>query len=166
MLFFGLTRVCYLIGVLLPVDYDFWAILGYVFQLIAMSALLFEFERSIVKKTKYSLTIFSLFGTAVAILSLSESINRDISMNLSTIVSTADTILIIVIFIYVIVKSTGIVRTRTLISFVGIIMVFIGQLLDTERLYGIWPTQPLLLSPILNIIGLMLIIINQRIHKT
>jgi len=79
MLFLGLTRVCYLIGVLLPVDYDFWTILGYVFSLIAMSALLFEFERSIVKKTKYSLTIFSLFGTTVAILSLSEYINRDIN---------------------------------------------------------------------------------------
>jgi hypothetical protein len=55
-------------------------------------------------------------------------------------------------------KSAGSIRKKSFITFLGVIVLFAGIMMDSELVYGgLWPTMPLIIPPILNSIGLITI---------
>ena len=165
LIFLGIMRIFYIIAVRTEVDYDTITEFGYLFEILGLICLIFEFERYLIKKSKYSLTILNLFGFCLISISIIGLISRDISRIGSTIISTANTIIIMALFILVIIRSVGIVKKRSKISFIGIILTFLGNFCDSELIYGIWTKQPLIFSPILIILGLIILILNQKPRK-
>ncbi len=163
--FLSLARISFIIAIWnTTANYDSVVNYGYIFEVAGITCLFIEIERAIIKQTHYVMTIFSLFGVIVGILTEFTLIAIDISRVLSTLISSVDTILIILIFLYLVKSSTGSVRRRTILSFIGIVCIFVGWLFDSEIIYEAWPSQPILLPPILTVVGLLIIIINQKPH--
>jgi hypothetical protein len=172
--FLALAHISFLGAVwwVATLSYDLVVGFGYIFELIGITFLLYKVEKEIVKQTHFVMTIFSACGVAISILaefgvafSVSGEITfMTISRLLSSIISSCDTILIIIIFLYLIRGSVGAVRMQAIITFIGILAMLIGYLLDSELVYGIWATQPIILPPILVLAALLVIMVNQKPH--
>ena len=158
LLLLALQRVAYIIAVKLIVDYNFWTNLGYIFSLAGMTCFFLGIEKSVIRKTKYLLSLTTLLGVLIGILSLFDILPRDISRNITYIISTLATVIIIVLFAWMISKSAGSIRKKSFITFIGVVVLFAGIMMDSELVYGgLWPTMPLIIPPILNSIGLITI---------
>lgn len=158
LLLLALQRVAYIIAVKLIVDYNFWTNLGYIFSLAGMTCFFLGIEKSVIRKTKYLLSLTTLIGVLIGILSLFDILPRDISRNITYIISTLATVIIIVLFAWMISKSAGSIRKKSFITFIGVVVLFAGIMMDSELVYGgLWTTMPLVIPPILNSIGLITI---------
>ncbi len=158
LLLLTLQRVAYIISVKMNVDYNFWTNLGYVCSLAGMMCFFLGIEKSVIRKTKYLLSLVSLIGVLIGLLALIDIIDRDISMKITYIISTLATVIIIILFAWMISKSTGSIRKKSFITFLGVVVLFAGIMMDSELVYGgLWPTMPLIIPPILNSIGLITI---------
>ena len=158
LLLLALQRVAYIIAVKLIVDYNFWTNLGYIFSLAGMTCFFLGIEKSVIRKTKYLLSLTTLIGMLIGILSLFDILPRDISRNITYIISTLATVIIIVLFAWMISKSAGSIRKKSFITFIGVVVLFAGIMMDSELVYGgLWTTMPLVIPPILNSIGLITI---------
>ena len=161
LLLLTLQRVAYIIAVKMNVDYNFWTNLGYICSLAGMTCFFLGIEKSVIKKTKYLLSLTSLIGVLIGVLSLVDVLGRDISMKITYIISTLATVIIIALFAWMISKSTGSIRRKSIITFIGVVVLFAGIMMDSELVYGdLWPTMPLIIPPILNSIGLITITIT------
>ena len=159
LLLLSLQRVAYIISVkMVGADYNFWTNLGYVCSLAGMMCFFLGIEKSVIRKTKYLLTLTSFIGVIIGLLSLVNILDREISMKITYIISTLATVIIIVLFAWMISKSAGSIRRKSFITFIGVIVLFAGIMMDSELVYGgLWPTMPLIIPPILNSIGLITI---------
>ncbi len=159
LLLLSLQRVAYIISVKMAgADYNFWTNLGYVCSLAGMMCFFLGIEKSVIRKTKYLLTLTSFIGVLIGLLSLVNVLDREISMKITYIISTLATVIIIVLFAWMISKSAGSIRRKSFITFIGVIVLFAGIMMDSELVYGgLWPTMPLIIPPILNSIGLITI---------
>jgi len=159
LLLLSLQRVAYIISVkMVGADYNFWTNLGYVCSLAGMMCFFLGIEKSVIRKTKYLLTLTSFIGVLIGLLSLVNILDREISMKITYIISTLATVIIIVLFAWMISKSAGSIRRKSFITFIGVIVLFAGIMMDSELVYGgLWPTMPLIIPPILNSIGLITI---------
>ena len=158
LLLLTLQRVAYIIAVKLSVDYNFWTNLGYICSLAGMTSFFLGIEKSVIRKTKYLLSLTTLIGVLIGLLALFDILPRDISMKITYIISTLATVIIIVLFGWMISKSAGSIRKKSLITFLGVVVLFAGIMMDSELVYGgLWPTMPLIIPPILNSIGLITI---------
>ena len=162
LLLLTLQRVAYIISVKMSgADYNFWTNLGYICSLAGMTCFFLGIEKSIIRKTKYLLSLTSLIGVVIGLLSLVNILERDISMKITYIISTLATVIIIVLFGWMISKSAGSIRKKSFITFIGVVVLFAGIMMDSELVYGgLWPTMPLIIPPILNSIGLITITIT------
>ncbi|MHA1510822.1 MAG: hypothetical protein ACTSRX_03785 [Promethearchaeota archaeon] len=158
LLLLTLQRVAYIIAVKMSVDYNFWTNLGYICSLAGMTFFFLGIEKSVIRKTKYLLSLTTLIGVLIGLLALFDILPRDISMKITYIISTLATVIIIVLFGWMISKSAGSIRKKSFITFLGVIVLFAGIMMDSELVYGgLWPTMPLIIPPILNSIGLITI---------
>ncbi|GAB4307091.1 MAG: hypothetical protein Kow0069_04330 [Promethearchaeota archaeon] len=164
LLFLSVMRVFYLAAVRFYVDYDLVANLGYASQLVALTALLFEFEKHVVQRTRFAFTLLGVAGVVVSLASLVDWLDRDFARLFSTLVSTLDTLAVLALFASLVRRSVGAVRTRTLTSFVGVVVMFVGNLIDSEMFYGFWPDMPLLLAPVLAFGGLVVVVLNHAVR--
>ena len=156
LLLLTLQRVAYIIAVKMIVDYNFWTILGYICSLAGMTCFFLGIEKTVIRKTKYLLSLTTLLGVLIGLLALFEFLDRDIAMMITYIISTLATVIIIALFAWMISKSTGSIRRKSIITFIGVVVLFAGIMMDSELVYGnLWPTMPLLIPPILNSIGLI-----------
>ena len=160
-----LQRLAYIISVKMSgADYNFWTNLGYIFSLGGMTCFFLGIEKSVIRKTKYLLSLTSLIGVLIGLLSLIDILDRDISMKITYIISTLATVIIIVLFAWMISKSAGSIRRKSIVTFIGIVVLFAGIMMDSELVYGgLWPTMPLIIPPILNSIGLITITITNML---
>lgn len=159
LLLLSLQRVAYIISVKMSgADYNFWTNLGYVCSLAGMMCFFLGIEKSVIKKTKYLLTLTSFIGVLIGLLSLVDILDREISMKITYIISTLATVIIVFLFAWMISKSAGSIRRKSIITFIGVVVLFVGIMMDSELVYGgLWPTMPLILPPIINSIGLIAI---------
>jgi hypothetical protein len=154
-------RVSYCLAVLLPAStipgevYDFWTNLGYIFGLSGMVGFLYGLEKYIVKKTKFLLTIFSIIVVITGILSMFNILNRITVMAFVYAIVLVDAGIILILFIGLAIKSTGVVRKRTFFVFFGIFLLLLAVALDSQVALAI--TNNLYIAPIMNIIGLFIL---------
>ncbi len=158
-------RMFYVIGVKGPEqNYDFWINLGYTAGIGGMGYFLFEMEKNSLKKTHFLFTIINVVGFISGIMGTFKIVARNIPLVISTIVSTADIVLIVGIYIYFIFISPGELKKRGLYNFFGILITFMGVSMDSELFYlTLWPAMPVILPPIMRIVGNLIILYYQRL---
>lgn len=164
-LLFSFMRISYCLAVILPASstpgevYDFWTNLGYIFGLSGLVGFLYGIEKYIIKKTKFLLTIFSIIVVCAGILSMLNILNRIIVMGFVYVIVLADAGIILFLFLGLAIKSTGVVRKRTFFVFLGIFFLLLAIALDSQVALAI--TNNLYIAPIINIIGLIILMTAQ-----
>lgn len=164
LLFLSAMRTSYILSVRLQNGdfYSFFTSLGYSLGLAGIGGFLFGIERSVIKKTRYILTIISFIGVALGLLSVFKVISQETALPFTYAIDMIATALMIILYIWLSFKSTGIIRRRTFIGIFAVLFIFLGVMLDSEAVYGIFPAMPVILPPIFAVIGIILIIYVQR----
>ena len=141
--------------------YDFWCSLGYISAIAGAIYLLYVAETNIITSTRKLCTIMLVVGIVAAILGVILRA-REISLIITYAVSLLATVLILFIYIVMIRNSTGALRKKTIGAFVGIVIWFLAIILDGEVAYKTIMGMPLLLPPLMYIVGVTLYTIFQR----
>jgi len=167
LLFFGLCRIFYLIAVYDPVNYDFHTTLGYVFSLISILFILYLIETQFITSTKKIFTIATLITFLASVISLLGIIDRYVALVIMYIIMPFSVAVIMLMYIYIIVKSAGSVRIKAIFIFIGIALVFLSHLLDSEIFVSMtYPAVPLEVNPLMMIIGVLFMIYAYVFYKT
>ncbi|MBD3354055.1 MAG: hypothetical protein GF364_21415 [Candidatus Lokiarchaeota archaeon] len=164
-LLFSLMRVAYILSIHMPGDgsgevYDFWTLMGYICGLSGFGGVLFGIERYVVKKTKYSLSIFTFAVVIFGIIALTGNINRELVMSFVYAIVLVDAALMAIIYIGLIQKTTGVIRKRTAAALIGVVALVVSTALDSQ--VGLAILGNLYVPPLLAIMGILLITIVQR----
>jgi len=167
LLFFGLCRISYLVAVYDPVNYDFHTTLGYVFSIISLIFILYLIETQFIKSTKKIFTISILVVFVISIISLIGLAPRYIALMIMYIILPFSVAIIMLMYIYIIIKSAGSVRRKGILIFIGIALTFLAHLLDSEVFISMtYPTIPLEMIPIFMIVGQLFMIYAYIFYKT
>ncbi|TFF96947.1 MAG: hypothetical protein EU547_05720 [Promethearchaeota archaeon] len=132
--------------------YSRFVILGYIFLIIGFLNIILILEKNVIKKTRYIISIIILIfiGVNVIMLFFPELLN--LVRTLNYIISYGEVVLLLIIYLYVIIKTTGNPRKKALITFLGLIFMTLGAILDSEALLTSGISQPFY-DPILTAIG-------------
>jgi hypothetical protein len=174
MFFMAIMRICYTIASRFLIDqYDFWTTLGYITGIIGMAWFIFVYEKNLIKKTKFLLTIFSLSAIIVGTLSLFEIITRDYPRIYTSAAGTIDILVVIIMYSWLVKITTGSLRNQTIISLIGILLTFGGFFIDSEIVFGLFISLSVdvntifivTLAPALQSIGMIIIVFSQKQSK-
>ncbi|MHA1250649.1 MAG: hypothetical protein ACTSRP_11715 [Candidatus Helarchaeota archaeon] len=144
MICFGLTRLFFMFSDMikagywestdlgwLVLDFSFWWKMAALFGIGSLIAVLFVLEKYSVK-TKYIFTIIATIGLILAII-LPVSTELTIDARFMTYITVPIAVLSILgIYLYLIIKTTGKIRLKSTMAFLGILILMIGFILDTE----------------------------------
>lgn len=109
------------------IDADFYWRLAAIFGIGAVLGVLFVIERYMVK-TRYIITLITSIGLVIALVFPVTPIGRT-----ATYIFTPIGVLgIIGLYAYLIKNSAGLIRTKTILAMVGIFIIFLGFVADTD----------------------------------
>jgi len=145
--------------------YQSLVLIAYIFSTGAMSILIYSIERFLLTKTKKIFSIITFTGTGVMIVLLVLTlIGTDVisfARILTTVTSTAAALVIGVLYLYLIIKTSGTLRRNSLFSFFGILILMIGILLDMDALVQL-DIIPLFVAPSITAVGVLFFALGQK----
>ena len=165
MLGMGITRIVFIIAIYIPEAYDFWTTLGYITGLIGLIFWLYVLETFLVQKTKKIFTIISIIAFGFSSIALFGVISRDLALNIQYILLPFSIGIILILYIYLIAKTTGTVRRKVEWILIGLFLIAAAQVLDGQTFIEAVPTFPLIIPPIIMISGILIFISSQLFHK-
>jgi len=163
-IFFGLTRILYIEAVYILGMFDFFTNLGYITQILALIFIIYVLETQIVKSTKFFFLIITIVAFVIALISLVgvTSIRRYFALTLLFILVPISASVIMILYLYVIIKSIGGIRKKAIGLFIGSLMMFASQVMDSEVfISATFPFVPLEITPIIMIIGVIIFTLSQ-----
>ncbi len=165
LLLMGVTRILFIIGFYTPTLYDFYTLLGYISGTAALIFWIYVLETYLVKKTKKIFTVITLISFSFSILALFGIIDRSIALNIQYVLLPFAIAVILILYLYLIKKTTGDIRKKVVGILIGLALVLIGQVMDGETFITALPTVPLLIPPIIMICGIITFIATQLFYK-
>ena len=127
-------------------------VFGYIFTSIAFLNLLYFGEKYIIKKTKFILSIITIvvliIETVLVFIPDMFLLARGVSYGLSYFLMA----LVLILFIRIIIKSTGSIRTDFIVTLIGFAIIAAAALLEMDALLSTGAIPPYL-SPILFALG-------------
>ncbi len=163
--FFGLMRIFFIIAVYEEFagrhNYDFYTTLGYIVALIGLIFWMFVLERYMIRKTKMIFTTIAIVSFIIALIALSGIIERGAALTLIYIILPFSLVIILMLYIYLIVKTTGEIRTKAEYQLLAILLMFIGHLMDSEIFMTNLAFIPLEIAPSVMIAGVILFMWKQ-----
>lgn len=133
--FYGLTRLLFAIAVVYNAHYDEYTIGGYITGLIALVFIIGVIERYLLKdvlNTRFAFTIISTGMLGISVLGLVGVIERATFLYLLYVVIIADILILSLLYGFLIVKGVGSIRKKTAITFLGVLLLYAGNMLDSE----------------------------------
>jgi len=161
---FSIMRISFILSIKVEngAFYDEFTIIGYILGLGGLGGFLYGVERGIIKQTHFLMTISSIVGIVFGIIFLVFDFERGFIMDFTYVVSMADSILMLTLYLWLIKSSTGVIRNRIFIGLLGVLMIFLGMAFDSELVYTVLPTLPPFVAPVCSILGISLITYIQR----
>ena len=163
--FFALMRITFIVAVYLPSDYDFYTSLGYILGTIGLIILLFIIETYLVPKTKRIFTLITIVMFSVSLISLIGTVSREFSLTILNILQPIAVLIIFGIYLFIILKGTGEIRTKAIWFLIGLILLFLGHIMDSEMWFTAFPAFPYEIPPIVMIGGIIIILYKQLIKE-
>lgn len=163
-IFFGLTRIVYIVAVYNLDNYDFLVTLGYIAQSLALISILYILETHIVKGTKKIFLILTLIAFFISVIALTGVISRELALTILYILLPFSSGVILLLYLYIIFKSTGALRKRAIGLFIGSLLMYVAQIMDSEMIIGsIYPIMPLILeiTAVIMILGVVIFTFSQ-----
>lgn len=131
MIFMSLNKICYILAYWIPY-YESMVALGYTTGLLSMLGILYSFEKYIVKRTHYLFTIYASIITIFSLFLLIMPEQRALFRSITSISGMVIPLAVILAFLWLAFASTGEVRTKSIGTLVGMIMIEIGFFLEGE----------------------------------
>jgi len=155
-IFYGIARLLWIISVHNPANFLFLVSLGYVFASISIIFWIYSLEKFIVPFTKKIFTAIALILVLVSILSLTMIVDRYIVLLFLNSLTPICVGFILCIYIYIIIKSEGTVRKKSIFLFIGLFLLYLAHFMDTEFFITLFPYIPLEIAPAMMIAGLII----------
>ncbi len=165
-LFFSFSRIAYLVAVYNPQNYDFFVILGYIFTFIGILPWVYVLELYAIKFTKKKFTVIYVIGFVILIISLTGVLTKTFVQIFYYIFGWFAIIVIIIIYLYLIINTTGFSRKKALGVLIGFILFIIANQLDSEIVVTTFQTFPLEIAPIIMILGVITFTSSQLTFKS
>jgi hypothetical protein len=153
-IFYGIARLLWIFSVHNPANFLFLVSLGYVFASISLVFWVYTLEKYIVPNTKKIFTVIALILVTFSILALTMILNRYIVVFFLNVLTPVCVGFILCIYLYIIIKSEGTVRKKSIFLFIGLLFLYLAHFMDTEFFITIFPYIPLEIAPCLMIAGL------------
>jgi hypothetical protein len=157
----GVTRIMFIVAVYNPDLYDFYTILGYMSGIIGLIFWLYIVETYLIRKTKKIFTIISIIPFSFSFLALFGLIDRDIALDIQFLLLPLAVLVILILYIYLIKKTTGTVRKKFIGILTGLVLMIVSQVMDGEDFITALPDFPLFVAPLLNIMGAIIFLVTQ-----
>ncbi|MHA1820550.1 MAG: hypothetical protein ACTSVC_08765, partial [Promethearchaeota archaeon] len=130
--FFSITITFYMLAYNIEPYFDLLKELGYTFSILGPVPIILAIENYMFKKTKHFFSIFSIALAIFCIIFLFISTNSSV---LRTITGSGAIVLILLFFILymkIIALSVGRIRSKSIITFLGLLCIAVAILLDSE----------------------------------
>ncbi|MHA1437134.1 MAG: hypothetical protein ACTSPD_06120 [Promethearchaeota archaeon] len=168
-LFFGFTRIFFITAVY-QTDactdcYDIYTILGYIAINIGIVFWLYVLETHLIKKTKKIFLTIAMISLGVTSIALIGIIKRETILDIISVLLIISLLEIIILYIYLILKSTGSVRIKSIWLLIGMLLMFLGYSMDSEFFFENFPGVPLEISPIIMCAGILIFLFTQLYEK-
>ena len=160
-LFFGISRIFFILGFFNPESYDFFTTLGYITGSIGIIIWLYILETFMIKQTKRIFLIMSLISFGISLIALVGLTDQYVALNLIYITLPISLGAILILYIYLIIKTTGTIRKKASWLLIGLLLIMIGYTMDTEYFLSNFQGIPLEISPSIMIAGILLFLIKQ-----
>ncbi len=134
MLFMDFTRISFIFSYFFESYYNFLLALGYAFAAISLFPAVYVYEKFIITKTKHFFTIFSTIFVVIATIFLFKPAESDLSLTIQQIGMPVIAASFFILYIWMIRKSAGDVRKKSLKTLVGMIIWSLGIIFDSESL--------------------------------
>ncbi|MHA1294895.1 MAG: hypothetical protein ACTSQJ_19850 [Promethearchaeota archaeon] len=164
-LMLGLTRIFFIVAVYIPENYDFYTTLGYISGISGMIFWLYIVETYLVKKTKRIFTIICSISLSISIIALFGAVSRDLALDIQFILLPFALAVIVLLYIYMIVKTTGTVRVKAIWVLVGLALIAVAQVLDGQDFISAFPNFPLIITPLIMMAGILIFMISQLYYE-
>lgn len=155
-LFFGLTRLVYIIGVFSPPMYDFYVTLGYIFTVLALLPVLYILETQVFTATKKVFLIISVVCFIFSLFAFIGAASRYLASTIMWILMPFTASVIMGMYLLIALKSEGKLRTKAVLIFIGILLITIGHMMDSELVIVNLSFIPLEVTPIIYIAGIVI----------
>ena len=163
--FFAILRVFFMMGVytadICLACYDFYTNLGYISGIIGVIFLLYVLETYMVPKTKKIFLIISVIAFAICLIGLFTPAGRELALDFIYFLMPLSVGFIIILYIYMYAKTTGVVRKKSKWILIGLIVIVIGHMMDTQFFIAALPQIPLYFAPITMSIGVIIFLVSQ-----
>ncbi len=176
MIYFGLSIFLYCFGITRSLFFiswtclnvfegcsEFYMILGFITGILGLICWIFVLETYLVK-TKKVFSILTIASFVISLIALFGLTDRPTALNIIYILLPGVVLTIIILYIYLIIKSTGIVRKKAIGLLIGIIVFVIGHMMDYSKSplsFGV--TE--IISPLLSIVGIVIFTTTQLFIK-
>lgn len=164
--FFGLTRLVYILAVYSTNSYDYFVLWGYIFSILSVILYLYVLETQAVTFTHKVFTIIMIVCFSITLIALFGYLTRDLAVIFMWALAPFGVAVIMVLYIYIAVKTTSKVRTKAILILIGISLIFSSHLMDSELFITSFPFVPLYIPPIFLIVGLLIFTYAQLFIKT
>jgi len=154
LVFFGLTRIVYIIAVYNPLNYDFYTILGYIFFISGIIFWIYILETFVITSTKKILLISNLIVFAIILIALMGATSRYFALTFVYIFSITALFVVLIIYLYIIINTRNTARKKAIGVFVGLILISLAHFMDSELFIFAFPALPLEITPIVLIGGI------------
>lgn len=159
---FACARLIFTIGNITPESYDFYTSIGYILSPLSLVPLLYVVETQIVTSTKKIFLIITCIGIIIALISLIFPDSRYFALTMLSIMMPFSSLSIIVLYLYVITKTSGRVRQKAILILLGLALIGISHVMDSEYLVRYLPLE---LAPICLISGVIIFTVAQLYIK-
>lgn len=165
-IFFALLRIFFMLGIFMgePTatleEYDLYTNIAYVVGLFGIICLLYVLEKYMTPQTKRIFLIITVAAFVICLVALVIPGGRDIALDVIYVLMPVAIGFIAIIYIYLIIKTTGALRKKCIWIFISLLIIVIGHLMDTQFFIGAFPTIPLFISPLIMSAGVIVFLIS------
>ncbi|MGQ4876024.1 MAG: hypothetical protein ACP6IY_18315 [Promethearchaeia archaeon] len=164
-LMLGLTRIFFIVAVYIPENYDFYTTFGYISGISGMIFWLYIIETYLVKKTKKIFTIICSISLSISSIALFGVVSRNFALDIQFLLLPFALAVIVLLYIYMIVKTTGTVRVKAIWVLVGLALIAVAQVLDGQDFISAYPNFPLIIAPLIMMAGILIFMISQLYYE-
>ena len=165
-IFFGITRIVYLLSVYIPENYEFFTTIGYISAIASLIFILYVLETHVVKSTKRIFTYITIFAFVITTLALLGLTDRYTALDIIMVLTLFSIAAILSLYLYLIIKATGKIRKKAILIFIGIVCIYLSETIDSEWFIEAIPSFPLEITPIIMMIGIVLFTGTQLFYST
>lgn len=160
----GITRICFFFSYWIEPYYNLLLTIGYTFGALSFIPLIFGLERHIITKSHFFFTIAGVITTGLSAYFIFVPAESDTARTIQNIAMPVVLAGFVLLYLFMIKQSTGEIRKKVMLTFIGIVIFLAGVLLDSESLFESIadPTLFMQISPIVFSIGILMIIRFQR----